>query len=164
MKQFLTTACMILAIGGISTAQENETVKSETTVKKVTIKEGNTVIVKETQDEVKKKGRIMVEGDAKQDQSSQEAAVMKKKEVVTTKSQQLIDRENEARKAAIMKREKDELEQSKRELMEQQEARRREMEEKKAAQMKAMEERKAELMKRGKGVNKLKKKKGDGGL
>lgn len=150
---------LIVAVGLLSMsimAQENKTVKKETTVKKVVTKQGSKVVTKEVAKVKKEKGKILVEGNQKVDQSSGEAVNMDQDQKVVSDAVTL-DMENEAKKKAMEEKRKRELQ----EAIEAQKAKAEEqkklLEEQRQERMRLLEENRKKLQHRPKGMSKLKK-------
>lgn len=151
-KLVLMCAASALMIVGVH-AQENKTVEKETTVKKVRVSDTKveTKVVAETETE---SGVIKVEGTSKQDQESQEIK-MKDKDIKVLSDDVSIDERNRMKMEAIKKKQQMELEASIAAQKAEIEKERRALEEKKKQMMKDLEARRASLTARPKGMAKL---------
>ncbi len=139
-------------------AQENKTIKEETTTKRVVTKEGSKVIVKEVEAVETEQGAVIVAGTEDENQFFKEDATKSEGENVLVDTVE-IDKANEARIAAEKKKREEELQRSIEEARAAAEAQRKLLEEKEQERLRALEENRKRLEHRGKGVGKLKKKK-----
>lgn len=137
-------------------AQENKTVKKETTVKKVVKKEGGKIITKEVVDVKKEKGKVLVEGTDRVDQQSEEAMKMGK-DARVLQDEVTIDHENEMKKKAAEEKRKAELAASVAEQKAKAEEQKRLLEEQRKERLRMLEENRKKLQQRPKGMAKLKK-------
>lgn len=140
-------------------AQENKTVKKETTVKKVVERKGSQVIVKEVKEVDKEKGTVMVEDNEKENQEFNEATTANKNTVVSDNV--TIDAHNEAAIMAAKKRQEEALQKSIEAEKEKAMAQKKMLEEQKRAREQEMEANRKKLENRPKGVAKLKSGKGN---
>ncbi len=139
-------------------AQENKTIKEETTTKRVVTKKGSKVTVKEVEAVETEKGAVIVAGTEEENQFFKEDATKSEGANVLVDTV-TIDKANEARIAAEKKKREEELQRSIEEARAAAEAQRKLLEEKEQERMRALEENRKRLERRGKGVGKLKKKK-----
>ncbi|MEZ4857814.1 MAG: hypothetical protein R2781_03300 [Flavobacteriaceae bacterium] len=137
-------------------AQENRTIKEETTVKKVITKEGSQVVVKEVKEVEKETGAVIVADDEKENQEFSEDTT-KDTENKVIKNEATIDEQNEALIAAEKKRQEEALKASIEAEKAKAEAEKKILEEQKQARLKALEENRKKLEKRSKGIAPLKK-------
>ena len=158
-KTTLFTIGLVLSLG-ICHAQENETVVEETTVKRVVKKDGNTVEVKEMESTTAEKGKLVQKESNKEDADYSEVTQVVKSDA-TVVDKQLEDEKNKALKEAQLKKQEEELQKSREAGLAKAEAERKILEQQQAERLKALEENRKQLEKRGKGVSKLKKKKGN---
>lgn len=155
--KLLTLLCCALGVF-YAEAQENKTIKEETTVKRVVKKEGSKVIVQEVEAVETEKGAVIVAGTEEENQYFKEDATKSGGENVLVDTVQ-IDKANEARIAAEKKKREEELQRSIEEAKAAAETQRKLLEQKEQERLRALEENRKRLEKRGKGVGKLKKKK-----
>ncbi len=141
-------------------AQENKTVKKETTVKKVVERKGSQVIVKEVKEVDKEKGTVMVEDNEKENQEFNEAITSGKNKEVIAESV-TIDAENEAAIMAAKKRQEEALQKSIQAEKEKAMAEQKALAERKKAQEQELEANRKKLESRPKGMVKLKSGKGN---
>jgi DNA-binding helix-hairpin-helix protein with protein kinase domain len=160
MKTVILLGILLAVNAGIGFAQENKTIKEETTVKRVVKKEGSTVIVQEVEATKSEKGAVIVADDEQENQVFSERTKMEDKEKVLVDETE-IDAQNEAMILANKQQKEKELQESIEAAKAKAEAQRKMLAEKEAARLKAVEENRKRLEKRGKGVRKLKKKKGN---
>lgn len=156
MKKILLSG-LLMAFCIISTqAQENKTIKSVSTVKRVVKKEGNKIIVKEVENVSKENGAVVVEGNEKENQVfSEKVAQEKKKNVLVDSITE--DEKNKAIIAARKKQREEALAKSIAEEKARNEALRKEMAQREKERLQAMQKNKKRLQKRGKKMAKLKK-------
>lgn len=157
MRTTITSVLVMLFCFGITYAQENKTVKEESTIKRVVKKEGSTVVVKEVEEVQTEKGAVIVADDEQENQVFSEKSNIEDAEKVLV-DEELMNNQNEAEKEALAKKEAEELKKSKEAAMAKAEAERKMLAEKEAARLKEVEENRKKLEKRGKGIVKLKKK------
>lgn len=158
MKAFILFFALIISIPATLTAQENKTIREETTVKKVVKKEGSQVIVKEVAEIKTEAGEVIVADNEEENQVFSEKSEVKDAEKVMV-DETNIDSNNEAMIARMKAKEEEELRKSKMAAMAEAEAQRKMLAEKEAARLKAVEEAQKKLEKRPKGMARLSKKK-----
>src|SRR5210317_1982272 len=107
LKAIFTTLIILFCLP-MMMAQENKTVKKETTVKKVVTKQGGKVVTKEVSSVKKAKGKLMVEGSDEVNQKAGEAIDIDNKSEVVVDAVTL-DAENEAKKKEIERRRQEAL-------------------------------------------------------
>ena len=158
MKTITLFSLLLLLSTGIGLAQENKTIKEETTVKRVVKKEGSTVTVQETEATKSEKGAVIVADDEQENQVFSESTKLEDKEKVIVDETE-IDAQNEAMIEANKLQKEKELQESIEAAKAKAEKQRKILAEQEAARLKAVEENRKRLEKRGKGVRKLSKKK-----
>ncbi len=151
----MSFAVAVLTIGGIQ-AQENKTVKEESTIKRVVTKEGSDVKVKEVKNTKTEKGTVIVEGNDKTNQEFSEAT-KKNSDKKVLMNEVNIDEQNVALIADKKAQQAAQLEASIKEQADMAAKRKREYDEKNAQMQKELAERRAQLESRPKGMSKLKK-------
>ena len=151
----MSFAVAVLTIGGIQ-AQENKTVKEESTIKRVVTKEGSDVKVKEIKNTKTEKGTVIVEGNDKTNQEFSEAT-KKNSDKKVLMNEVNIDEQNVALIADKKAQQAAQLEASIKEQADMAAKRKREYDEKNAQMQKELAERRAQLESRPKGMSKLKK-------
>ena len=154
-KVLMSFAVAVLTIGGIQ-AQENKTVKEESTIKRVVTKEGSDVKVKEIKNTKTEKGTVIVEGNDKTNQEFSEAT-KKNSDKKVLMNEVNIDEQNVALIADKKAQQAAQLEASIKEQADMAAKRKREYDEKNAQMQKELAERRAQLESRPKGMSKLKK-------
>ncbi len=137
-------------------AQENKTVKKETTVKKVVTKQGSQVVTKEVADVKKEKGKVVVEGTNEVNQNSGEAVNVDEARKVVS-DEVTIDAENEAQKRALKEKREAELKAAIEAQKAKAEEQKRLLEEQRLERQRLLEENRKKLEHRPKGMSKLKK-------
>lgn len=154
-KLIMSFAIAAFTIAGAQ-AQENKTVKKESTVKRVVTKEGSNVNVKETMSTDTEKGAVIVEGNNKINQEFNENT---KKEAAAEvlRNDVAIDKNNKLLIVEEQERQKAEIEASRKRQLELAAKKREQFEEKQFLMQKELSERKARLQARPKGMSKLKK-------
>lgn len=157
MKKTTLTIVVLSALIGTIQAQENKTIKEESTVKRVITKKGSQVIVKETEDIDKVQGAIIVTGNDEENQFFKEDSTRVNDSKVRV-DKVIVDKRNEALVAAEKRRQEEEMRRSIDEARAAAEAQRKKLEELEKKRLQELEENKKRLEKRGKGVGKLKKK------
>ncbi len=161
MKAIATLiAVVLLSTYSPITAQENKTIKDESTVKRVVTKEGSNVTIKEVEEIKTEKGEVIVTDNEEENQVFSESIKTEGSEKVLI-DETKIDQNNEALIAANKKKEEEELQKSMEAAKAKAEAQRKMLEEKEAARLKAVREKQKLLEKRGKGIVKLRKKRGN---
>lgn len=158
MKPNVTWLWLVVVFCLPMAAQENKTVKEETTVTKIIKKEGSQIIVTEVTNTEQEKGALIIEGNDKVDQQYFENNEVVKENKVTTENV-LIDQANEAAIEAAKKEQEAALKASIEAENEKAAAEKALLEEKKQAQLKELEENRKRLESRPKGMSKLKTKK-----
>jgi hypothetical protein len=139
-------------------AQENKTIKEETTITKIVKKEGSQVIVTEVTNTEQQKGALMIEGNDKVDQQYFEDNESAKENQVTVE-RITIDQDNEAAIEAAKKEQEKALHASIEAEKEKAAVEKQILEEKRQAQQRELEENRKRLESRPKGMSKLKTKK-----
>lgn len=154
-KVIMSIAIAAFTIAGVQ-AQENKTVKKESTVKRIVTKEGSDVQVKEMKRTDTESGAVIVEGNKKTNQEFTENTqkdianeVLVDKVVVNQDNVTSVEAQKELQKA--------ELEASIRRQQELATQKKQEYNEKQLQMKKELAERQANLQARPKGMNKLKK-------
>ncbi len=152
----MSFALAILTIASIQ-AQENKTVKEESTVKRVVTKEGNDVKIKEIKKTDTESGAVIVEGNDETNQEFSETTKKNSDDKVMV-DDVVINKANEQKRLAIKENQQAELE---RDIKAQKEKAAAEAEKERQAKLKQqqaeLEARRAALMQRPKGMSKLKK-------
>ncbi len=154
-KVILSLAVAILTVAGTQ-AQENKTVKEESTVKRVVTKEGSEVKVQEIKNTDTESGAVIVKDDNQTNQEFREATNRNTDQKVVV-DEVNVDQANEAMIEAKKAQLEAQLEASKREQAELAAKRKMEFEAKKAQMEKDLAERRAQLEARPKGMAKLQK-------
>ena len=154
-KVIMSCAVAILTVAGFQ-AQENKTVKEESTVKRVVTKEGSDVKIKEIKNTDTESGAVIVEDNDKTNQEFSETT-RKDSDNKVVVDDVVVDKQNEAMIAEKKAQQKAQLEASKREQAEMAAKKKMEYEAKQAQMQKELAERKAQLESRPKGMAKLKK-------
>ncbi|MGO3182011.1 MAG: hypothetical protein ACTIJ9_04190 [Aequorivita sp.] len=154
-KVIMSLALAAFTIAGMQ-AQENKTLKKESTVKRMVTKEGSNVKVKEVKSTDTESGAVLVEGNSNTNQKYTEDS---KRDLANevVKDEVDIDENNETLKSEIIEKQKAELEASKKRQLELAAKKKQEYKEKELQMKKELEERKEKLQARPKGMNKLKK-------
>lgn len=137
-------------------AQENKTVKEESTVKRVITKEGSNVKVKEIKSTDTESGAVIVDGNKNTNQEFNEKTRKDLADEVLVDDVD-VDQNNESSIANQKEKQKVELETSKRNQKELASQKKQEYKEKELQMKKELAERQASLEARPKGMNKLKK-------
>ncbi|WP_157417840.1 hypothetical protein [Aequorivita capsosiphonis] len=154
-KLIMSVAIAAFAIASIQ-AQENKTLKKESTIKREVTKEGSNVRVKETKSTDTESGAIIVEGNKKTNQEFNENTSKNiSKEVLVDAVD--IDQNNEASIARKKEIQQAELEKSKRNQEEMAAQKKREYDQKQLQMKKELADRRENLQARPKGMNKLRK-------
>lgn len=156
-KYIILLFALIISIG--IQAQENKTVKKETTVKKVIERKGSQVIVKEVKQVDKERGSVMVEGNEKENQGFKEAVSTNKDQKTTSAT--TIDAQNEEAIRAAKQRQEEALQKSIEEEKAKAIAEKKLLEEQKKAREQELEAKRKQLESRPKGMSKLKSDKGN---
>ncbi|WP_310991817.1 hypothetical protein [Aequorivita marina] len=157
MKNVITSiAIAAFAVAGLQ-AQENKTLKKESTITREITKEGNKIKVKEVKSTDTERGEIIVEGTKKTNQNFKESTSKDLSADKVLVNEAAIDKKNEAAIKAQKEKQQAALEQSKRKQAALAEKRKKENEMKALKKKKELAERQAELEARPKGMNKLKK-------
>lgn len=152
---FMSLAIAILTITGVQ-AQENKTLKKESTIKRVVTKEGSDVKIKEIRDTKKESGAVNVKNDNNTNQEFSESSTKGiEKEIL--KDDVSVDERNKALIAENKKKQEAELEASRRYQEELAAKRKMEFEQKKEQMQRDMDERRANLEARPKRMSKLNK-------
>lgn len=151
----MSCAVAILTVAGFQ-AQENKTVKEESTVKRVVTKEGSDVKIKEIKNTDTESGAVIVEDNDKTNQEFSETT-RKDSDNKVVVDDVVVDKQNEAMIAEKKAQQEAQLEASKREQAEMAAKKKMEYEAKQAQMQKELAERKAQLESRPKGMAKLKK-------
>ncbi|MCB0464649.1 MAG: hypothetical protein KDC78_03085 [Aequorivita sp.] len=154
-KVIMSCAVAILTVAGFQ-AQENKTVKEESTVKRVVTKEGSDVKIKEIKNTDTESGAVIVEDNDKTNQEFSETT-RKDSDNKVVVDDVVVDKQNEAMIAEKKAQQEAQLEASKREQAEMAAKKKMEYEAKQAQMQKELAERKAQLESRPKGMAKLKK-------
>lgn len=136
-------------------AQENKTIKEETTVKRIVTKDGSNVKVKEIKSTATESGAVIVEGNNKVDQ---ESTVRMSKDLSNEvlMDDVDIDKDNESSVAKQIEIQNAELETSRRNQQELAARKNQEYKDKQDQMKKEMAERRESLQARPKGMSKLK--------
>lgn len=142
----------LLSISGF--AQENKTVKEESTIKKVVVKEGSNVKVEEIENVQTDNGAIIVEGNQETNQEFRDATQKDSSQKMLTDKTE-VDATNEALVAAAEKRRQEELQKSIDRQNAEADVQRKMFEEKQRQLQQAMEENRKRLEARPKGIVKL---------
>jgi hypothetical protein len=155
MKRIIMSFAIAVLTITATQAQENKTIKEESTVKRVITREGSDVKIKEVKNTDTESGAVIVKDD---DQTNQEFREKTKrdsdKKVVVDKVK--VDRNNEAMIAEKKAQMQVQLEASKKEQAELAAERKAKYEAKQAEMQKELAERRARLEARPKGTAKLK--------
>lgn len=159
MKKLVLLSALSLLSATFITAQENKTIKEETTLKRVVKKEGDKVVTSETEAKSSEKGAVIVADDGQENQYFREDT--KADQQTKTSDEFEVDSENRELVEARKKQQEEELRKSIEAAKAKAEAERKMLEAKEAERLQALEANRKKLEKRGKGVGKLKKKKGN---
>ena len=154
-KVIMSFAVAILTIAGIQ-AQENKTVKEESTIKRVITKEGSNVNVKEIKNTDTETGEVIVRDNNQTNQEFSETTKMDSDKKVLMDDVN-TDAQNEALIANQKKQQQAELEASKKEQAAIAAKKKLEYEQKQAQMQQELAERRAKLESRPKKMAKLKK-------
>lgn len=154
-KLIMSLAVALVTIAGIQ-AQENKTIKEESTTKRVITKEGSDVKVKEVRTTDTQSGAVIVKDNNKTNQEFSETSKNNTDEKVLVNDVN-IDAQNEAMIAEQKARQQAQLEASKKQQAEIAAKKKMEYEQKQAQMQKELAERRAQLESRPKGMSKLKK-------
>lgn len=152
----MSLAVVVFALTGIQ-AQENKTIKKESTTKRVVVKDGSAVKVVETKSTDTQSGAVIVEGN---NQVDQESSVITRNESdkKTVVDEVYKDDSNKAKRAELKMQQQAKLDASIKEQQEIAAKKRAEYEAKQAQLMqKELAERRAKLEARPEGMSKLKK-------
>lgn len=153
-KALMSLAVAILTIAGIQ-AQENKTLKEESTIKRVVTKKGSDVEIKEIKDIDTESGAVIVKDDNKTNQEFSETTKKNRDNKVLT-DQVNIDPANKALIAENVRDQEAKLEASIKNQEELAAKKRRDFEQKQAQMQKDMAERRAALEARPKRMSRLK--------
>jgi len=153
-KLLLLAIAATLSIPGL--AQENETIKEETTVKRVVKKEGSKVITTEVSDVTKEKGKVLIDGNSDLNQNAVESSTMDKDKKILQDDVE-IDEKNESLKEEIKEQHHEEIQSSIDAQRARIEEQKKLLEEQKLERQRLLEENRKKLEKRPKGMAKLKK-------
>lgn len=151
MKKLIMSLAVAVFTVAVFQAQENKTIKKESTIKRVVTKEGSEVKVKETQRTQKVSGSVIVEDDNKTNQEFREIDKKNSDKKVLRKDINL-DPENQALIAENKRKEQAQLEASIKQQKELAEKRRLELQAKQEQKQKELAERRARLTSRPKGI------------
>ena len=151
----MALALAILTVAGIQ-AQENKTVKQESTIKRVVTKQGSAVEVKESKKTSIERGKVIVKDNNQTNQEFNEAS-KKNKSNELTMDEVSIDENNEMLIIENQKRKQAQLEASIKEQHELAAKRKKEFEQSQIQKQKELEDRKAKLEARPKRMSKLNK-------
>lgn len=154
MKRILMSIAIATLTITAAQAQENKTVKEESTVQRVVTKEGSDVKVKEIKNTDTESGAVVVKNDNQINQEFKETSKLDSdKKVLVDKTN--IDQQNEAMIAVKKAQQEAQLEASKREQAEIAAKKRLEFEAKQAQMQQELAARRAQLESRPKGMAKL---------
>ncbi len=160
MKAIVPIIAALACSFGTLMAQENKTIKEETTVKRVITKEGSNVTIKEVEAIKIEKGEVIVANNEEENQVfSEETEVSDGEKIIVDETN--VDANNEALIAANKKKEEEELQKSMEAAKAKAEVQRKLLEEQEIARLKAVKEKQKQLEHRGRRIVKLKKKKGN---
>lgn len=154
-KLMMSIGIAILSIAGIQ-AQVNKSVKEESTTKRVIIKDGSDVIIKETKDIDTEAGALIVEDNNKIDRNFSEVTTKDTDKKILV-DDEYADAQNKALIAEKKAQQEAQLEASKKEQAALAAKKKMEYEAKQAQMQKELAERRAQLETRPKGMSKLKK-------
>ncbi|AFL82224.1 hypothetical protein Aeqsu_2774 [Aequorivita sublithincola DSM 14238] len=154
-KLMMSLAVALVTIAGIQ-AQENKTIKEESTTKRVITKEGSDVKVKEVRTTDTQSGAVIVKDNNKTNQEFSEISKKNTDEKVLVNDVN-TDAQNEAMIAEQKAKLQSQLEASKREQAEIAAQKKMQYEQKQAQMQKELAERRAQLESRPKGMSKLRK-------